>query len=238
MQPASRGWRPEPATERRRGGSLRTPAMRTLTVALLGFGVLLGADEVAVTAAAKALEGSTAAAAPLLALWGAGSFAGGLLVDPLRRRRAHRVGLVLWLVALTVGHLALIPAAGELLALGAVLLIAGATIAPTESTVYAMVEGRPRRARRPRRSPGWPRRWQSAAPSERPVAGVLADSAGRRPHSRSVARGALAVLTTALRSHTLDPRKASALGRRTGGPPTVTHDMPEPIRQTGGELCL
>ena len=42
-------------------------------------GVLLGADEVAVTAAARALDGTTAAAL-LLALWGVGSFAGGLLV--------------------------------------------------------------------------------------------------------------------------------------------------------------
>jgi hypothetical protein len=77
-QPASRAWRPDLTTERRRGGSLRTPAMRTLMIVLLCLGVLVGADEVAVTVSAKMLEGSTAAAAPLFALWGAGSFAGGL----------------------------------------------------------------------------------------------------------------------------------------------------------------
>ncbi len=141
MQPASRAWRPEPAPERRRGEALRAPAMRTLTLVLLCFGVLLGADEVAVTAVAKALEGSTAAAAPLLALWGAGSFAGGVLVARFGGGARTVVGLVLWLIALTVGHLALAPAAGGVLALGAVLLIAGATIAPTESTVYGMVDG-------------------------------------------------------------------------------------------------
>jgi MFS family permease len=50
------------------------------------------------------------------------------------------LGLVLLLAALTVGHLLLIPAAGSAIALAAVLLIAGATIAPTEASVYGMVE--------------------------------------------------------------------------------------------------
>jgi hypothetical protein len=48
------------------------PAMRTLVIVLIAVGVLLGADEVAVVAAAKVLD-STTAAAPLRALWGVGS---------------------------------------------------------------------------------------------------------------------------------------------------------------------
>ncbi len=80
-QPASRSWRPAPAQRRPRGGSLRAPAMRTLVIVLIAVGVLLGADEVAVVAAAKTLD-STTAAAPLLALWGVGSFAGGLFAAP------------------------------------------------------------------------------------------------------------------------------------------------------------
>jgi MFS family permease len=140
-QPAARAWRPEPAAERRRGGSLRSPAMRTLTLILLCFGILLGADEVAVTVSAKALEGSTAAAAPLFALWGAGSLVGGLIVTKLGGGARSTLGLVLWLSALTVGHLLLIPAAGSAVALAAVLLLAGATIAPTEASVYGMVDG-------------------------------------------------------------------------------------------------
>jgi MFS family permease len=141
MQPASRAWRAEPVGERRRGGSLRSPTMRTLTLTLLCFGVLLGADEVAVTVSAKALEGSTAAAAPLFALWGAGSLFGGLIVTKLGGGARSTLGLVLWLAALTAGHLLLIPAEGSAIALAAVLLIAGATIAPTEASVYGMVEG-------------------------------------------------------------------------------------------------
>ncbi|MFZ1997231.1 MAG: MFS transporter, partial [Solirubrobacteraceae bacterium] len=49
-QPASRRWRPTPAASGPRGGSLRTPAMRTLVMVLIAVGMLLGADEVAVTA--------------------------------------------------------------------------------------------------------------------------------------------------------------------------------------------
>jgi predicted MFS family arabinose efflux permease len=137
--PAARGWRPESSPARRRGRALRTPGMRTLTVLLFGVGLLLGGDEVAVTATARAIEGTPAAAAPLLALWGAGSFAGGLLFAHFRRRAPSAVALALLLLALTVGHLALAPVAATTAMLGAVLFIAGGAIAPVQATVYAMV---------------------------------------------------------------------------------------------------
>jgi MFS family permease len=91
-QPASRGWKPAPADRRPRGGSMRTPAMQTLVIVLVAVGVLLGADEVAVTVAARTLDGTTAAA-PLLALWGAGSFIGGLLVTRLGGGARSAAGL-------------------------------------------------------------------------------------------------------------------------------------------------
>jgi predicted MFS family arabinose efflux permease len=140
VQPASRAWRPAAAAgPRLRGGSLQAPAMRTLVVVLVAVGVLFGAVEVAVTAATDAL-GSTAAAGPLLGVWGAGSLIGGLLASRLGGRLHGATGLTLVLVALTVGHLALTVAAGSVLALAAVLLVAGAAIAPTYATVYAMVD--------------------------------------------------------------------------------------------------
>ncbi len=138
-QPASRARRPQPSVRGRRGGALATPAMRILTVVLLGVGLLLGADEVVVTATARTIENSTAAAAPLLALWGAGSFAGGLVLARLGGARTSSA-LALLLFALTVGQLCMIPAAGAIAVLGAVLFLAGGAIAPTEATVYAMVE--------------------------------------------------------------------------------------------------
>jgi MFS family permease len=138
-QPASRSWQPAAAERRSRGGALRTPAMRTLVIVLIAVGMMLGADEVAVIAAAKTLH-STTTAAPLFALRGAGSFMGGLLVTRLGGAPRTAAGLALLLGALTAGHVALIPADGSVLALGAVLLFAGGAIAPTEATLYAMVD--------------------------------------------------------------------------------------------------
>ncbi|MBV9422168.1 MAG: MFS transporter [Solirubrobacterales bacterium] len=137
--PAARASRPESSLQRRRGGALRTPGMRALTVLLFGVGLLLGADEIAVTATARAIDGTTAAAAPLLTVWGAGSFGGGLLFARFGHGGRNAGGLALLLLALTVGHLALIPAAGAMAVLGGVLFIAGGAIAPSEATVYAMV---------------------------------------------------------------------------------------------------
>ena len=108
--------------------------MRTLVAVMTAVGVLFGAAEIALTAAAETLDSSTAAA-PLLALWGAGSLVGGMV--------AARLGasdLPLLLVALTLGHLALATAVGSLVALGVVVFAAGAAIAPTYAAVYAMVD--------------------------------------------------------------------------------------------------
>jgi predicted MFS family arabinose efflux permease len=101
---------------------------------LVAVGVLFGAVEVAVASATEEL-GAAAAAGPLLGLWGAGSLLGGLLFV-----RHGAGGLSLVLGALTAGHLLLVAASGSVLALGIVLLIAGAAIAPTYATVYAMVD--------------------------------------------------------------------------------------------------
>jgi predicted MFS family arabinose efflux permease len=138
-QPVSRGWRPRPLPQRRRGGALRAPAVRTLVLALVAVGTLFGAVEVAVAAATEA-GGSSAAAGPLLGIWGAGSLLGGLLAARAGGGAQSAAGLTLVLGALTAGHLALVPAAGSVLAMAAVLLAAGAAIAPAYASIYAMVE--------------------------------------------------------------------------------------------------
>ena len=132
LEPASRGWKP--AGERPRGGSLRAAAMRRLVLVMALVGVVFGASEVGITAAAQAL-GSTAAAGPLMGIWGAGSLIGGLILA----RAGGRAKLVPLLIGLAVGHLAM-GAAGSVLALAAVLLLAGATIAPTYATVFGLVD--------------------------------------------------------------------------------------------------
>jgi predicted MFS family arabinose efflux permease len=209
-QPASRSWQPARADRRPRGGSLGTPTMRTLVMVLVAVGVLLGAGEVAVTAAAKTLA-STTAAAPLLALWGVGSFAGGLLAGRLGGGARTATGLALVLGALTAGHLALIPAAGSLPALGAVLLIAGAAIAPTEATLYAMVDHAA-----PAGTITEAFAWLATAIAVGGAvgaasAGTLADRAGpSAAFALAGGAGALAVVTTMLRSRTLVPPQAPA----------------------------
>jgi MFS family permease len=138
-QPASRAWRPAPAPERPRGGSLRAPAMRTLVFLLVFVGMVFGTVEVAVIAAVADL-GSPGAAGPLLGLWGAGSLAGGVVAARMGGGARTGAGLALVLAALAAGHLALAAAAGSAVALAVVLALAGATIAPTYATIYAMVD--------------------------------------------------------------------------------------------------
>ncbi len=210
-QPASRNWRPAPAERRPSQGSLGAPAMRTLVIVLIAVGVLLGAGEVAVVAAAKTL-GSTTAAAPLLALWGVGSFAGGLLAARLGGGARTAAGLALVLGALTAGHLALIPAAGSVVALGGVLLLAGATIAPTEATIYAMVDHAA-----PAETMTEAFAWLATAMAVGAAvgaacAGLLVDRAGPAAgFALAGAGGGVAVLTTMLRSRTLAPRQAPVI---------------------------
>jgi MFS family permease len=138
-QPASRRWRPDPDVSRPRGGSLHSPAMRTLVLILFGTGAVFGATDVGVTAAAKAL-GSTAAAGPLLGLWGAGSLLGGIAATRLGGGAQRANGLKTLLGALALAHGALILTSGSVFAIAAVILLAGATIAPTVASVYGMVD--------------------------------------------------------------------------------------------------
>jgi MFS family permease len=206
-QPASRGWRPAAGdAPRPRGGSLGSPAMRTLVLVLIAVGVLFGAVEVAVTAVAKLDGGSTAAAAPLLALWGAGSLAGGAV-----SARFGTPGLVPLLAALAAGHLALV-AVGSLAALGALLFVAGTAIAPTYAAVYAMVDDAA-----PAGTVTEAFAWLATAIGigaaiGAAAAGALADHTG--PEAAFVlagAAGALALLTTLLRARTLPGREVAVL---------------------------
>jgi MFS family permease len=138
-QPASRRWHPQRAAQRPRGGSLRSPMIRTLVLVELGLGVAFGATEVAVTAAAHAL-GDSAAAGPLLGLWGFGSLLGGVVATRLGGAARNTRGLTLLLAALALTHGALILTTGSAVAMGAVILLGGTTIAPTASSVYSMVD--------------------------------------------------------------------------------------------------
>ncbi len=225
-QPAIRRWAPVRDRRWPRGGSLRTPAMRTLVIVLVAVGALLGAGEVAVTAAARTLH-STAVAAPLLALWGAGSFIGGALVTRLGGGARGAGGLALLLAVLTAGHLALVPADGSALALGTVLVFAGAAIAPTEASVYAMVDNAAPAGTVPEAFAWLATAMALGSGLGAFGAGIVADRAGpAAAFALAGGAGALAVFTAMLRSHTIAPVRRARKSACAAEPP----QPPDPRR--------
>ena len=209
-EPASRGWRP-PGGERGRGGSLRSPAMRTLVLVLIAVGVLFGAVEVGV-AAATARLGSTSSAGPLLGLWGAGSLIGGLAAVRLGKGLRGASGLALVLAALACGHLLLVAAAGSVLAMAAVLVLGGSAIAPTYAVVYAMVDDAA-----PAGTETEAFAWLGTAVAigaalGSAIAGSAADHAGpAAAFALAAAAGADSVLLVVARSRTLSPESQPAV---------------------------
>jgi len=115
-------------------GSLASPTIVALIMLLGGVGVAFGAVEVSTAAAATHL-GASAAAAPLLSVWAVGSLLGGLVTARIGAERLSLGGVV---IALAVGHAACALGAGSVVLLGVLILLAGATIAPTYAVVYAL----------------------------------------------------------------------------------------------------
>ena len=203
-QPASRRWQPDPAATRPRGGSLRSPAIRALVLILLGTGAVFGATDVGVTAAAASL-GSTAAAGPLLGLWGLGSLLGGIVTTRLGGGAQRSRGLVILLAALAVGHGALLLTTGSVPALGAVILLAGATIAPTVSSIYAMLDRAAPTGTRTEAFSWLLTASSSGAAAGAAGAGALAQSDGApAAFAFALAAGGLALIVAISGSHSLD----------------------------------
>ncbi len=136
--PASRAWRPSAAA----GGShgaLRSAGVRTLLLAFVLIGATFGAVEVAVPAA-SAQAGHPGAAGLLLGVWGLGSLLGGLAAARQGAPRDRVRRLCVLLGALGAGHMLLTAPVG-LLALAALLVLAGAAIAPAFGLAYGLVDG-------------------------------------------------------------------------------------------------
>jgi MFS family permease len=210
-QPASRRWRPEHGGPRVPGGSLRSGAIRALVVIELGTGIAFGATEIGITAATHALA-SSAAAGPLLGLWGLGSLLGGAVATRLGGSTRSARGLTLLLIALALAHGALILTTGSVVAMGVVITLAGATIAPSAASIYAMVD-----AAAPDGTHTEAYSWLLTAglvgaSAGSAAAGALAQTAGPAMAFTVVAGGGgLAVLVALLRS--------GSLGQASGGVP-------------------
>jgi MFS family permease len=136
--PVSRGWRPHPEREPHRSGALRGVGVRVLIGVFALCGLAVGAVEVAVPAALEGM-GHRNLTGLLLGAWGVGSMLAGVAVaragaaaEPARR-------LALLLAAWGIAHAA-IGAAGTPLTLTLLLLVAGATIAPTIVVANGMLD--------------------------------------------------------------------------------------------------
>jgi MFS family permease len=207
-QPASRRWRPEPGVQRPRGGSLRSVAMRALILILLALGAVFGATEVGVTAATHAL-GSTAAAGPLLGLWGVGSLLGGIAATRLGGGAGSARGVTLLLGALALAHAALILSTSSMLAIGAVIALAGATIAPTVASIYAMVNAAAPAGTRTEAFSWLLTASLTGSALGAAAAGALAQATSvQGPFAAVAAAGAIAVLVALLRSRSLEAAMA------------------------------
>lgn len=121
-------------------GPLRSPAIRAVALSTVPFGILIGTVEVALPAFSS-VEGSAALAGVLLALWSLASGIGGLAFGarPPRRELLDTYLAVTFLFPLLCAPLVL---ASSPLAMGILVLAAGAPIAPLIATRNQLVAER------------------------------------------------------------------------------------------------
>ncbi|MBK1785074.1 MFS transporter [Prauserella sp. ASG 168] len=134
LSPAVREWGPSQERGGRLLGALASPGMRTLALAALGFGMVIGFVEVAVPAAADA-AGHVALGGVLLSVWSVSSVGFGVAYSlrPWPRRLPVRLPVLLALFGVLVAVLAL---PETLWVLAIAMLGAGALITP-QSTAHS-----------------------------------------------------------------------------------------------------
>jgi MFS family permease len=136
--PVSRGWRPRVEREGDLTGALRGPGVRVLVAVFVLCGLSAGAVEVVIPAALES-TGHRPLTGVLLGLWGVGSMLAGFAVGRLGAAADGPRRLAIALVAWGVAH-ATLGASGDPIVLGILLLIAGATIAPTFVSANGMLD--------------------------------------------------------------------------------------------------
>jgi MFS family permease len=132
LSPAVRAERPVPSgSSRGLLGALARPGMRTVALASLGFGLVVGTVEVGVPAATAAV-GSAALGGVLLSAWSVASVLAGVLYSarPWPRPLHLRMPALLAGFAVLVGAMSLTGPLGSLVALAVAMVAAGALITP------------------------------------------------------------------------------------------------------------
>jgi hypothetical protein len=137
--PVSRAQAGSPAAAEGRAGwagAMAGPGLRTLVLSLTGVGAAIGIWEIGLVGAARE-AGSPEAASLSLAAWAAASGVGGLWYGSRTwRRPAGQRYLVLLALLVVAG--AIMAAAGSPVAMGAVVVLVGAVLAPLESSAYLL----------------------------------------------------------------------------------------------------
>ncbi len=138
LSPAVRAWRASPASGASLLGALASPGMRTLALAALGFGVVIGFVEVAVPAAATE-AGSPSFGGLLLSAWSLSSVAFGVAYSlrPWPRRMGLRLPVLLGGFGALV---ALLAWPSSLWGLALMMLLAGALITPQSTAHSSAIE--------------------------------------------------------------------------------------------------
>jgi MFS family permease len=139
--PAMRGWRREPGHDRTTGlGPLRVPGFASLLACVFGVGMAFGAAAIVVPASATAFGSRNADSVGgiLLALWGVGSAIGGVWFGTRQVATAlsRQFG---WLLAAVAASLAVFSVMPTPVALGAALVVGGATVAPALTVENSLV---------------------------------------------------------------------------------------------------
>ncbi|MFE0021804.1 MFS transporter [Amycolatopsis sp. NPDC059021] len=138
LTPAVRAWGPSGNPAGRLLGALESPGMRTLALAALGFGAVIGFVEVAVPAAATE-AGHASIGGVLLSAWSLSSVAFGVVYSlrPWPRKLGLRLPVLLGGFGALVALLAL---PSSLWGLAVTMLLAGAMITPQSTTHSATIE--------------------------------------------------------------------------------------------------
>ena len=136
--PISRTWHPNVEVARDLTGALRGPGVRVLIAVFLLCGLSVGAVEVAVPAALET-TGHRDLTGVLLGLWGVGSMVAGLAIGRLGAATDPPRRLAIALAAWGLAHAA-VGVSGEPAVLGLILLVAGASIAPTFVSANGMLD--------------------------------------------------------------------------------------------------
>ncbi|MCP2251777.1 putative arabinose efflux permease, MFS family [Prauserella aidingensis] len=138
LSPAVREWGPNPQAGSSLLGALASPGMRTLALAALGFGIVIGFVEVAVPAAAER-AGSVSLGGVLLSLWSVSSVAFGVAYSlrPWPRTLPTRLPVLLGLFGALVAVMAW---PSSMWGLALAMFAAGAMITPQSTTHSTTIE--------------------------------------------------------------------------------------------------